>query len=55
MFKAGATPRSFDWGGGFRLGGGGRIQVSQNHLPPNSDFSPDFAHFVSQILENLNF
>ena len=32
----------------FRLGGriltGGRIKVSRNHLPPNSDFSSDFAH-----------
>ena len=41
----------------FRLGGttpdrGGRIQVSQNHLPPNSDFSSVFAHFVWEILEN---
>ena len=37
----------------FRLGG--RIQVSQNHLPPNSDFSSDFAHFISEIPENPNF
>ena len=35
----------------FRLGG--RVQVSQNHLPPNSNFSSDFAHFISEILENL--
>ena len=35
----------------FRLGEDGfclgeRIQVSQNQLPPNSDFSSDFAHFI---------
>ena len=36
---------------GFRLGG--RIHVSENHLPPNSDFSSDFAHFVLKILKNL--
>ena len=41
----------------FRRGGdgtclGGRIQVSQNHLPPNSDFSSDFAQFILEILEN---
>ena len=34
---------------------GGRIQVIQNHLPPNSDFSWDFAHFISEIPENPNF
>ena len=26
--------------------------MSQNHLPPNSDFSLDFAHFILEILEN---
>ena len=31
---------------------GGRIQVSQNHLPPNSHFSSDFAHPILGILEN---
>ena len=35
----------------FRLGG--RIQVSQNHLLPNSDFSSGFGHFILDILENL--
>ena len=34
---------------------GGQIQVSQSHLPPNSDFSSDFAHFISEIPENPNF
>ena len=43
----------------FQLGGqiptgGGQIQVSQNHLPPNSDFSSDFTYFISKIPENLN-
>ena len=40
----------------FRLGGGtdrdwgdGRTQVNRNHLPPNSDFSSDFAHFSLEI------
>ena len=37
-----------DWGGG-----GGRVQFSQNHLPPNSDFSSDIAHFILEILEIL--
>ena len=40
----GASPQIFDWGG--------RIQVSQNHLPPNSNFSSDFTHFILEILEN---
>ena len=31
-------------GDGFRLGG--RIQVSQNHLLPNSDFSSYFTHLI---------
>ena len=35
----------------FRLRG--RIQKSQNHLPSNSDFSSDFAHFNLEILRNL--
>ena len=34
-------------------GGGGRILVRQTHLPPNSDFSSDFGHFVSKILKNI--
>ena len=46
MSMAGASPRK-SW-----LGWGGRIQVSQNHLPPNSDFSSDFAYFILDILEN---
>ena len=40
------SSQSFDWGGG------GQIQVSQNHLPLNSDFSSDFAHFDLEILTN---
>ena len=32
--------------------GGGRIQVSQNRLPRNSDFFSDIAHFILKILEN---
>ena len=44
----------------FRLGGriqteGRRIQVIQNHLPPNSDLSSDFAHFSLEALKNLFF
>ena len=31
------------------------IQVSQNHLPLNSDFSPDLAHLILEILKNLKF
>ena len=31
------------------------IQVSQNNLTPNSDFSPDFAHIILEILRNLKF
>ena len=42
-------------GGGDRFRLGGQIQVSQNHLPPNSDFSSDFAHFILEIPENPNF
>ena len=43
----------------FSIGGtdsdweGERIQVNQNHLPPNSDFSSDFGHFILGTLENL--
>ena len=41
----------------FRLWGwiptGGRIQVSQNHLPPNSKFSSDFGHFILKMLKDL--
>ena len=44
------SPRNF-WLGG-RILTGGRIQVSQNHLLPNSDFSLDFAHLIWEILEN---
>ena len=43
----GAPPRIFDWGG--------RIQVLQIQLPPNSNFSLDFGHFILKILENLKF
>ena len=32
LLKTGASPRSFDCGGQIPTGGGGRIQVSQNHL-----------------------
>ena len=39
--------------GGGRIPSGGRIQVSQNHVPPNSDLSSDFANFILEILENL--
>ena len=31
----------------------GWIQVSQNHLHPNSDFSSEFENFVLEILKNL--
>ena len=31
----------------------GQIQVSQNHVPQNSNFFSDFAHFILEILENL--
>ena len=31
------------------------IQVSQNHLPPKSDFFPDFAHIILETVENLKF
>ena len=42
----------------FQLGGGadsdwGTASGGQNHLPPNSDFSSDFAHFILKILKNL--
>ena len=45
--RPGASPRSFDWGGG------GRIQVSQNHPTVNSHFSLDFGHFILNIFQNL--
>ena len=32
-------------------GGGGRILVRQNHLPPNSDVSSDFGQFILKILK----
>ena len=35
------------------LTGGGQILVNQNHLPPNSDFSLHFGHFILEILEYL--
>ena len=38
---------SFDWRGG------GRILVCEPHLPPNSDFSSDFGHFMLKIWKNL--
>ena len=48
---SGASPRSFGCGEeGSRLGG--RIQASQNHVPPNSDLCSVFAHFILEILEN---
>ena len=50
-----ASPRTFDLGDESCPEGGGRNQVSQNHLPLNSDFSSDFAYFVLEILENLSF
>ena len=34
--------------------GWGRILVRQTHLPPNSDLSSDFGHFVLNILKSLN-
>ena len=37
---------------GGRILTGGWMQVSQNYLPPNSDFSLDLAHFILKILEN---
>ena len=41
-------------GGGGRIATGvGRIQLSQNHLPQNSDFYSDFTHFILEISENL--
>ena len=33
--------------------GRGQIPVLQAHLPPNSDFSLDFGHFILKILKNL--
>ena len=51
---SGASQRSFDGGGGGADSDWkGRIQVSRNHLPPNSDFSSDFAHFILEISEDL--
>ena len=40
-------------GGGADSDWKGRIQVSRNHLPPSSDFSSDFAHFILEISEDL--
>ena len=40
-------------GGGGLIPTGGRIQVSQDHLPLNSKFSSDFTHFILGILEKL--
>ena len=37
---------SMGGGGGADSDWNGRIQVSQNYLPPNSDFSSNFAHFI---------
>ena len=42
---AGAPPRRFD------RRGGGRILVRQTHLPPKSDFSSGFGHFILKILK----
>ena len=39
--------QSFDWGEG-----GGADSGESNHLPLNSDFSSDFAHFDLEILTN---
>ena len=44
---------NFRLGGRIPTGGGGRIQVNENHLPPNSDFSSDFGHIILEISENL--
>ena len=52
LVQAGVLPRSLDWEGGL-IPTGGRIQLSQNHLPQNFDFSSNFAHFILKILENL--
>ena len=41
-----ASPRCFDLGG--------RTQVRQTHLPPSSDFSSDFVHFILKMLKNDN-
>ena len=49
----GASPLNFERGGGVGSRLGGRIQVSQNHLPPNSDFSSDFGNFSLEIFETL--
>ena len=27
--------------------------MRQPHIPPNSNFSSDFGHFISKILENI--
>ena len=43
----------FSTGGQIPTGGGGQIRVNQNHLPPNSNFSSDFGHFILKILEDL--
>ena len=37
------------------LTGGGRTLVRQIHLPPNSEFSSDFGHFILKILKNIKF
>ena len=50
--QAGASPRTFDCGGQIPTGGGGQIRVNQGHLPPNSDFSSDFGHFIQEISKN---
>ena len=48
---AGASPRIFDWGTDSDWGE--QIQMNQSHLPPNSDFSSDFGHFILETLENM--
>ena len=40
-------------GGGGPIPTGGQIQVSQNPLPLNSDFSSDFGHLILEILKSL--
>ena len=46
-------PKLIVSGAATNLWQGGRIKVRQTHLPQNSNFSSDFGHFISKILENL--
>ena len=52
--SAWASPRRFDWAGR-PIPTSEPIQVSQNRLRPNSEFSSNFANFILKILENLKF